>query len=297
MTTFDDPHLSYLREHDLGVLATVAPNGAPQAKPVGYRLGPEDTTIDIAGFEMARSAKFRNIVERPEVAFTVEDRPDRSAGARGVRFVEVRGRAEPVRREAAAGEDTGDWIIRIHPRRVVSWNIADQGLFSADLTGAAADSADRPALELGGAAAERGRAGAQRIVGELQAGLDSADAERFNRSFADDVLWGSPYGATVEGYDTLHAIHRRLHAQGEASRSRYEIVRVRTPAPDVALAHVRRLALDSDGEPIPSRTGAERYSELALYVLVRRSGRWWLAAGQNAIVREDRGALTDESAR
>ena len=48
------------------------------------------------------------------------------------------------------------------------------------------------------------------FVAGLQAGIDSADAETYNADFADDVMWGSPYGATVIGYDALHAIHRGM---------------------------------------------------------------------------------------
>jgi uncharacterized protein (TIGR02246 family) len=101
------------------------------------------------------------------------------------------------------------------------------------------------------------------------------------------VLWGSPYGATLVGYDTLHAIHRKMFGQGVAvtgPSSRYETVHMTAPAPDVAVAHVRRVALDADGEPIPiDDTSAS--SEMALYVLVRRDGKWWLAAGQNTFIR------------
>jgi hypothetical protein len=103
-------------------------------------------------------------------------------------------------------------------------------------------------------------------------------------------MWGSPYGATVDGYDALHAIHRRLHSSGHG-RSRYEIVRVLTPTPGVALAQVRRDALDEEGEPIPSHAGESRFSEMALYVLVRRGGKWWLAAGQNTVIDIGNGAV------
>ena len=43
---------------------------------------------------------------------------------------------------------------------------------------------------------------------------------------------------------------------------------------------------DAHGDPAPeggSHTGG--FSEMALYVLVRRGGSWWLAAGQNTPIR------------
>jgi hypothetical protein len=68
--------------------------------------------------------------------------------------------------------------------------------------------------------------------------------------------------------------------------SRYEIDQVLVPAADVAIAHVRRVALDPAGRPIePTSDLTGSFSEMALYILIRRDGTWWLAAGQNTPVR------------
>jgi uncharacterized protein (TIGR02246 family) len=130
------------------------------------------------------------------------------------------------------------------------------------------------------------RGAVDRFVAGLQAGIDSANAQTYNADFGEDVMWGSPYGATVLGYDALHAIHRRMFDRGVAvaGASRYQTAHVMAPTPDVAIAHVQRVALDDDSEPIPIGD-ATAFSEMAMYVLVRRDGKWWLAAGQNTPIR------------
>lgn len=206
--------------------------------------------------------------------------------------MEIRGTAEQLQVDDPPYEGVSSWIIRIHPTRVISYNVVGSGAYSADLdSGHASQIQARSVIGLTGAAAERGRQAAERQVQELQDGLSDGDAESYNRRFADDVMWGSPYGATVAGYDTLHPIHARMHAAADRPPSRYEVVRVLTPTPDVALAQVRRDELDGDGEPIPSRADESRFSEMALYVLVRRAGTWWLAAGQNTKINIDGGAV------
>jgi PPOX class F420-dependent enzyme/OxyR family protein/uncharacterized protein (TIGR02246 family) len=286
----DAEHVEYLMSHHRGRLATVGSDGAPQNKPVGYRYNRELGTIDIGGFNMETSAKYRNIATNPQVAFVVDDAI--GEGAAGMRFVELRGRAEQVVAEPSSPDQGNGPLIRIHPRRMVSWNVGPgQPSFQRAnlLDDVIADESEpaRPALGLGGAARAEALAAADRLVGELQAGWDHHDADISNRHFAADVLWGSPFGATVSGYNDLHAIHVRLKQEGRGGpSSRFEVVQVIAPVPGVAVAQVRRVALNAAGEPLEASSDlTASFSEMALYVLVRRGGTWWLGAGQNTPVR------------
>jgi uncharacterized protein (TIGR02246 family) len=152
------------------------------------------------------------------------------------------------------------------------------------------DRAIRPTFDTDPVAAADAHAAVDSLVAELQAGIDRSDADTYNRHFAADVVWGSPYGATVSGYERLHAIHERLHRSAPVGRSRYMTERVLAPAPGVAVAQVRRVALGDDGQPLDP---ADSFQEMATYVLVRRDGEWWLVAGQNTPIRPGMGVKVD----
>jgi len=130
---------------------------------------------------------------------------------------------------------------------------------------------DRPHL---GSEDPEARRAAELLVGELQRGWDERDADVTDRRLADDVIWGSPFGAHVESYPVLHEIHVRMKATRKSAPSRFELVCAVEIAPGVALAHVRRVSLAGDD-----------FSELAMYVLVGRDGAWWVAAGHHTPVR------------
>jgi uncharacterized protein (TIGR02246 family) len=142
-----------------------------------------------------------------------------------------------------------------------------------------AASQSRPALD-DPAARAAAISAVEQLVAGLQDGLDRACADAYDQQFASDVLWGSPFGATVSGYEALNAAHHSLMAAGAAPASRYEVVQLISPLPGVAIAHVRRSDLSDDKD--------RRFSEMALYVLVERGGQWWLGAGQNTPIAERR---------
>ncbi|MGO4446882.1 PPOX class F420-dependent oxidoreductase [Mycobacterium sp. 2YAF39] len=125
--TFKQHEIDFLRQADLGRLATVQDNGMPQNSPVGFTYNEQLGTIDIAGYQMSKSQKFRNIARNAHVAFVVDDIASRDPWR--VRCLEIRGTAEQSEAapaQGAAGDHLDTAIIRITPRRIISFGIDDQ---------------------------------------------------------------------------------------------------------------------------------------------------------------------------
>lgn len=116
---FTDAELDYLRSQHLGRLATEQPNGTLQVNPVGFAVDADTGTIDVGGFRMSDSRKFRNIAANGKVAFVVDD--IRSTKPWRVRCIEIRGYAEAISDDGTPGGG----LIRIHPRRVLSFGISE----------------------------------------------------------------------------------------------------------------------------------------------------------------------------
>jgi pyridoxamine 5'-phosphate oxidase family protein len=105
--------LAYLGSQTLGRLATVDDAGRPHVAPVGFAYNETLGTIDVGGFAMSSTAKFRHVRRHGVAAFVVDDvlPPWRPRG------IEIRGRAEAL--ESAPGAETG--LIRLYPERVHVW--------------------------------------------------------------------------------------------------------------------------------------------------------------------------------
>jgi pyridoxamine 5'-phosphate oxidase family protein len=122
MSAFTPAELEYLASQRLGRIATVGPDGAPHVVPVGFHYNPETDTIDIGGHNMGRSKKWRDLGQDPRVAFVVDDvlppwRP---------RMIEIRGGATRLSIGGTGlGRGFADELIRITPKRIVSWGLED----------------------------------------------------------------------------------------------------------------------------------------------------------------------------
>jgi pyridoxamine 5'-phosphate oxidase family protein len=125
--TFKSHEIDFLRQADLGRLATIQRDGTPQNSPVGFTYNESLGTIDISGYRMSKSQKYRNIAHNNKVAFVVDNIASRDPWR--VRCLEIRGTAEqaeapPTR--GAAGDELDTAIIRVTPRRIISFGIDDQ---------------------------------------------------------------------------------------------------------------------------------------------------------------------------
>jgi pyridoxamine 5'-phosphate oxidase family protein len=122
---FTDTEIAYLASQRLGRLATIQPGGTLQVSPVGFSYNPATATIDIKGYNLTQSRKFRNIADNGRAAFVVDDLV--SVQPWRVRCLEIRGVAE------ALTTDRGP-LIRLHPRRIISFGIDEPDTAAHSLT-------------------------------------------------------------------------------------------------------------------------------------------------------------------
>lgn len=102
-------------------MATIGPDGTPHIAPVGWTYNAELGTIDVGGHDFARTKEFRDVVRSGRAAIVIDDvlPPWRPRG------VEVRGIAEAIHGPPA--------LIRLHPRRIVSWGLESTELGARDV--------------------------------------------------------------------------------------------------------------------------------------------------------------------
>ena len=122
---FAPSEIAYLTGQRLGRLATVQEDGTLQVSPVGFSYNADTETIDIRGYNLAKSQKYRNIGHNGRAAFVVDDVP--SVDPWRVRCVEIRGVAE-------ATNEGGGPLIRIHPKRIISFGIDEPDTEAHQLT-------------------------------------------------------------------------------------------------------------------------------------------------------------------
>ncbi len=97
----------------LARLATVGSDGTPHVVPVGFSFNPGEDAIEVGGRELEATKKFRDVARSGRAAIVVDDLA--STDPWRPRGLEVRGAA------VAIAEPTP--LIRLYPRRIVSWGL------------------------------------------------------------------------------------------------------------------------------------------------------------------------------
>jgi pyridoxamine 5'-phosphate oxidase family protein len=133
---FTETELEYLVAQPLGRVATVGPAGDPQVNPVAFWVDTDAHTIEFSGPHLGTSQKFSNLRADPRISFVVDDMASEPVGPGGQtgRGLEIRGRAELLSRDRPLRPGFSRDLIRIHPRRVIAWNLDGPGRNARNVT-------------------------------------------------------------------------------------------------------------------------------------------------------------------
>ncbi len=113
-TSFTAEEIAYLRSQPLARIATVAPDGQPDASPVGFEF--DGTYFYVGGHDPANTRKFRNVrAGNDKVALAIDHLV--STDPWTPRFMRIYGTAELIEREGQFGPGA---YMRITP--TVSWS-------------------------------------------------------------------------------------------------------------------------------------------------------------------------------
>ncbi len=122
---FTESEIAYLASQRLGRLATAQDGGVLQVSPMGFSYNPTLATIDMSGFNLVKSQKFRNIARNGRAAFVVDDLV--SVEPWRVRCLEIRGVAEAI-------ADADAPMIRLRPHRIIAFGIDEPDTEAHELT-------------------------------------------------------------------------------------------------------------------------------------------------------------------
>jgi pyridoxamine 5'-phosphate oxidase family protein len=114
VSVFREAELRYMTGgRQLGRLATVGADGTPHVVPIAFIYNAVRDTIDIGGYELESTKKFRDVARRGRAAIVIDDLA--STDPWHPRGIEIRGRGEAIPLPTP--------LIRIHPERIVSWGL------------------------------------------------------------------------------------------------------------------------------------------------------------------------------
>lgn len=113
MSVFTDAERAYLQSQPLMRFASASPSGKPDVAPVVFEV--DGDTLVTAGFDIARTVRFRNVGVNPQVTVVVDDLATVDPWSpRGVKIIGT-----------AVVEESPQLQFRITPSVVISWAVND----------------------------------------------------------------------------------------------------------------------------------------------------------------------------
>ncbi len=124
------------------------------------------------------------------------------------------------------------------------------------------------------------RVAIEALIANVETAFNTNDAELMVRDVARNAVLGNAAGMLLHGRDaTLAASRDGLAGFLKDQYVRYELLGITFLRADVAIAHKAARAVTADGAPIDVDPAM-----VALYVLTKEDGRWWIAARHNTPV-------------
>jgi pyridoxamine 5'-phosphate oxidase family protein len=117
--SFTAEEIAYLKSQPLARIATVSPEGQPDAVPVGFEF--DGTYFYVGGIDPAKTRRHRNVrAGNTQVALIIDDLV--SIQPWTPRFLRVYGTAELIERNSESPYFSGS-VMRITPTISWSWNL------------------------------------------------------------------------------------------------------------------------------------------------------------------------------
>jgi uncharacterized protein (TIGR02246 family) len=142
-----------------------------------------------------------------------------------------------------------------------------------------------PKIAFAKSAQAQEQANEERVIREQNAAVEAAwnkhDAATLDQSFVEDCDFVNVFGEWISGRDKLVKTHAALFTGPfRESYKHFTVEKIRFVRPDVAIVHVRGRNTDHDGKLLEGDLGT-----IAVLVMVKDRGKWWIVTGQNTGVR------------
>ncbi|WP_093277165.1 SgcJ/EcaC family oxidoreductase [Saccharopolyspora shandongensis] len=126
---------------------------------------------------------------------------------------------------------------------------------------------------------ERDVAAIEQMIADVETAFNTNDPDLLTAHFAQNASVVNAAGILMSGRDALLEANRKgLAGFLRDEHARYEVGDIVFLRPDIAIAHKNAWATKADGELIDVAPAM-----IALYVLVKEQGRWWIVARQNTL--------------